>query len=721
MDPFSQPTLDQLAAFGPGGLEDGEGPCERCGASPSRTNEYMSVMSFVVFTRHRRYPARLCRACGTRVGLTELVKSALLGWWGIPWGLLTFGALVTNVRSLSRWSRIPKAVVLTLALLALAAPAGLAVYWVHHYQSVEAAKSTGDWGSEEMVAEVDEGHRLSGEGKHAEALAAYLRAHKLAPGSSVVNFSIATTYVALGAPAKALPYAARAEELAPRRGGYVALHGWLLLESGDAAGARAKAAALAGLEPEDAADAAWMTDLLYSVEDWEALDRTAQAAAAKFPADAIFPNMRLFALLGKDDLAGYATVHDALSEERRKERDVTLAEGLHRLRTEPAAQLPALLAAWAAGEFPDVPMRLAVQMATRAGYLDAARKEIRTWLRSPRTPGDAWGYADLWLPAEELPGALDAYLAERPEPLPALMRIGSLDWLRDRPRRLALARRAREVAHPFAANLDNFYVNQSRRTQSAADWQSEMRQHLAAHPDHQACRVILAGEVVEEDPAAARAMLDEVGAAASEELAANLALARAEILLAEGNTAEAGKALDEAEAKAGGDPGVPENVRILRMELALRDGDWRALESHFAAVGEKEAEARAAALVLRWSGELAAGQPLTYRQDVDAWLAGADVATLRPSLSRSTQALLLLEGRSDAATARLAFGPSPSPTLPWVTLLREAATTGAVDEAALAAVADGAPRYAWAARIARLVREHRAQASGVVALARSRG
>lgn len=202
----------------PDAVESGDQePCVRCGATPTRTNEYMRVMSFVLLTRYSTYQARLCRGCATRVGLTELGKSALLGWWGIPWGLLTVAAIFKDLRSLFRWSRLPKAAVLLSGLLVLAVPVGVGAWYMRGEMRTKEAKQTGDWGSAEVSKLVDQGHEQVNQGKPEAALGFYLKAHEQAPNSSIVNYSLATTYVSLGDFRQALRYGARAEELAPKR------------------------------------------------------------------------------------------------------------------------------------------------------------------------------------------------------------------------------------------------------------------------------------------------------------------------------------------------------------------------------------------------------------------------------------------------------------------------------------------------------------------------
>ena len=704
-----QSPLD--AQWVPDPVEPGdEGPCLLCGATPARTNDYMRVMSFVVLTRHRTVKARLCRGCATRFGLTELGKSALLGWWGIPWGLLTFAAIFKNVRSLFRWSTLPQAAVPLLGLLAFAAPVGVGAWVMHDRLRTQEAKQTGDQASEEVVKLVNQGHTLVNQDKPKEALAVYLEAHERAPDSSVINYSLATTYVTLGDLHQAVRYAARAEELAPKRLHHIALHGWLLRRTGDTAGARAKAQTMAGLEPEDPGDAQWMVNLLYDLEDWPALDAAAQTAVRKFPGESSLPPYRLFALLGRDDLSGYAAAREELSKKLDPADDnVKIASTIHALRTAPAAALDPMFQGWAAHGYSDVAMRQLVTATERAGHLEEARRRVRAWLRAKGTPGDAWMQAGQWLPEPVLAADLDVYLAMRHEPVPTFLRINSLDPLRDGPRRRALAAAARDDEHPLASTLDAIYVYEARRQETAAAWQAEMRQHLAAHPDHAGCRLQLASAVVDEDPALALTMVDEAAKGAAAELRPTIGLVRAEAMTDEGKAVLAARALAAAEEASGNDPDVVARAELLRTELALEEGDDAAVRQHVTAIDDSDAEGRAAALVLQWSAELAARQPVTYRADVDAWLAAVDVAKLRASLSRSTQSLLLLEGKTDAATVALAVGPASSPTLPWVTLLRDAARRGEADTAAIDAVADGTPRFAWATRIARHVRERRAK------------
>jgi hypothetical protein len=368
--------------------------CQVCGAQPARFNEYMWVTSFLVATRHLAYDACLCRRCSTRVGLRELVKSALFGWWGFPWGILTFGALAKNVRSLLVWSTLPKVSVVGLVALGLAVPGAVVTYFYLDSQKITAAKQSGDWGPEEVSRLVDRGHELFEHGQAAKALEVYRQAYQKARGSSVVNFSLAATHVALGDLAAAMPFAVRAEELDPRDAGYTALHGWLLHQTGDVAGARAKAASLPGLEVEEPGDAAWIVELHQVLEDWEALDAAAAAGAAAFPDDPYLPAVRLLALLAKDDLAGYETAVAALPEAARAHREAVAAAELYALRKDPASGLDAVLARWAGDGYSPMTMQQMVIAAERAGALDATRQRVLDWARAAATPSHVWGQMD---------------------------------------------------------------------------------------------------------------------------------------------------------------------------------------------------------------------------------------------------------------------------------------------------------------------------------------
>lgn len=196
---FSQ--SDPYRPIGPGSASDepvSGAPCQQCGQGPTSLQRYMWVMSFVLLTRHLEYEANLCRACATRTALREQGKSALFGWWGIPWGLKTLKALWINTRTLLRWSTLPApAAVLTLvAGLALPAAAGYLVFVGSEEE--RQARETGDWVDQEVVNLMDAGNSHYQAGRLDEALASYGAAYEKAPRSTAVSSSMAAVLIDLG-------------------------------------------------------------------------------------------------------------------------------------------------------------------------------------------------------------------------------------------------------------------------------------------------------------------------------------------------------------------------------------------------------------------------------------------------------------------------------------------------------------------------------------------
>src|SRR5689334_7620480 len=92
------------ADLGPAVLEIHGGPCPRC-AGPGPVDLHVSyrVMSALVVTFWSNRPAICCRRCGIHRRLGDAALSLLLGWWGVPAGLvLTPIQVVRNVIGLLR-------------------------------------------------------------------------------------------------------------------------------------------------------------------------------------------------------------------------------------------------------------------------------------------------------------------------------------------------------------------------------------------------------------------------------------------------------------------------------------------------------------------------------------------------------------------------------------------------------------------------------------------
>lgn len=85
---------DQLA-----GSVDGvfNGPCPVCrGEGPNDVHTAHKVTSFLVATHFSQQAQVCCKRCGNRMRMGALAHTAVLGWWGIPWGLV-----MTPVRIIS--------------------------------------------------------------------------------------------------------------------------------------------------------------------------------------------------------------------------------------------------------------------------------------------------------------------------------------------------------------------------------------------------------------------------------------------------------------------------------------------------------------------------------------------------------------------------------------------------------------------------------------------
>jgi len=66
-----------------------QGTCPKCGgAGPIDVYVSHTIWSALVLTSWRSTPEVSCRSCGRKSQWLGVASSALLGWWGFPWGLL---------------------------------------------------------------------------------------------------------------------------------------------------------------------------------------------------------------------------------------------------------------------------------------------------------------------------------------------------------------------------------------------------------------------------------------------------------------------------------------------------------------------------------------------------------------------------------------------------------------------------------------------------------
>ncbi|MCP4653911.1 MAG: hypothetical protein GY856_00690, partial [bacterium] len=607
-------------------------------------------MSFIIFTRHAEYDAILCRRCATSQGLKELAKSALLGWWGIPWGLLTLKAIWINIRSLARWSTLPAGAPPLLAAAALAVPLAVGCFVWDRTREAESGKATGDYVSEAVASWVERGHERFNAGDSEGALEFYLRAHEAAPDSGVINYLLASTYFNLGAAPTAFAYARRAEEIDPNDASKIALHGVLELGLGKREEAEACAGRLVGKTLADYDDVGWTVELLYNLEDWQELLRVSELGMGSFPDALHFRFMQLSSLLALDRIEDFRAAHEVLAEEERQDESIRLAQKVFLMRTEPLSQIGSLTAGWVEGYPPTVMQQLATA-AERSRQLPPVRAAVREWLHDPKTPGDAWATASPWFAQQRWPQELDDYLAVRTETSPGLLRLQTMDPVRERDRLLALADRLRNLEHPLTPWIDVIYFTHATGKLPRARRSSEFVEHVTEHPDHIPCRLALAHHLLEDEPAAARVLIEELKSSLSEDpaFAHAVRLVDTMLLIVE-------ERLDEAATTISAIPPgivlpfvVPAIVDLEAAEIAFHRGDEKTLHERLEqTLATDDPGAVAAGLVLRWSAQLAAGRELGYRSDVDRLLERPG-EELEAGLSPSLQSILLAEERVDVA------------------------------------------------------------------------
>ena len=76
--------------------------CPSCDTNHTRLNGTMTseVMSFILFTQQNKKIIIACPDCLDKANNSALTKSAVLGWWGIPWGIIrTIQAIGQNINS----------------------------------------------------------------------------------------------------------------------------------------------------------------------------------------------------------------------------------------------------------------------------------------------------------------------------------------------------------------------------------------------------------------------------------------------------------------------------------------------------------------------------------------------------------------------------------------------------------------------------------------------
>lgn len=66
-----------------------QGPCPKCGGpGPVDVHTSYLVWSALVITSWQSRPQVCCRSCGIKSKLGGAMLSGVVGWWGLPWGLI---------------------------------------------------------------------------------------------------------------------------------------------------------------------------------------------------------------------------------------------------------------------------------------------------------------------------------------------------------------------------------------------------------------------------------------------------------------------------------------------------------------------------------------------------------------------------------------------------------------------------------------------------------
>ncbi len=80
------------------------GSCPKCnGDGPVEIHKSYSVYSVVLYTKWQTSEHLLCKSCATKKQAIDLTGSFLLGWWGVPFGLIiTPVQIVMNIFAMLR-------------------------------------------------------------------------------------------------------------------------------------------------------------------------------------------------------------------------------------------------------------------------------------------------------------------------------------------------------------------------------------------------------------------------------------------------------------------------------------------------------------------------------------------------------------------------------------------------------------------------------------------
>ncbi len=99
-------------------------PCPKCDKNePVEIHKSYSVYSIIIYTSWKEHDNLVCKSCARKQQSIHLMSSALLGWWGLPFGIIVTPiiiimngvALLTNPENNSPTKALKKRAKLILA------------------------------------------------------------------------------------------------------------------------------------------------------------------------------------------------------------------------------------------------------------------------------------------------------------------------------------------------------------------------------------------------------------------------------------------------------------------------------------------------------------------------------------------------------------------------------------------------------------------------------
>jgi hypothetical protein len=80
--------------------------CEQCGAKPAQLVKSRWHIGLIVYGRTMNRQAVLCRTHGRALVLSDLVKTVLLGWWGVYSFFINLAMIPAQIAELSKIGKI---------------------------------------------------------------------------------------------------------------------------------------------------------------------------------------------------------------------------------------------------------------------------------------------------------------------------------------------------------------------------------------------------------------------------------------------------------------------------------------------------------------------------------------------------------------------------------------------------------------------------------------